>query len=77
MKIKVLTFGKICEIFPSQELEIEDKLTTDNLVALLESSYPSLKNHTYKLAINNAIIHQNMSLKSDDEIALLPPFSGG
>lgn len=77
MKIKVLTFGKINETIPNHELEIEDEMTTDNLVALLESSYPSLKNNTYKLAINNAIIHQNMSLKPNDEIALLPPFSGG
>jgi len=36
-----------------------------------------LANLKFKLAVNRHLIHETTELKGNEEIALLPPFSGG
>jgi len=75
--LKLKYFGMIAEAIHKSE---EDFLLVENLEKLtlqLESEYPKLKDLNYKFAVNQTLVATNITLKENDEIALLPPFAGG
>jgi len=75
--LKLKYFGLIAEAIHKSE---EDFLLVENLETLtlqLESEYPKLKDLNYKFAVNQTLVATNITLKENDEIALLPPFAGG
>jgi molybdopterin synthase sulfur carrier subunit len=69
-------FGMITDITgcSNEELEVADRA---ELEALLFTKYPSLKHCRFRIAVNQQIQDENYTLKPGDEVALLPPFSGG
>ena len=73
--MKIIAFGQIAEItgktFP---LDAPD---TDTLRHDLETSFPEFAGKKYAIAVNKKIISQNTKLHPTDEIALMPPYSGG
>ncbi|WP_313190588.1 MoaD/ThiS family protein [Sphingobacterium sp.] len=80
MKITVLGFGIAKEIFGSSEiyLEVSDVLDVRELRVLLEEKYPPLtKLKSYMLAINEEYADDTQIINSGNEIALIPPVSGG
>jgi len=77
MKLQIISFGKISEIFAPQEMEIENISGTEDLKAYLENLFPKLKGMKYKLAVNQNIIQANQALLNNDMVAIMPPFSGG
>ncbi|MBC7775456.1 MAG: MoaD/ThiS family protein [Phycisphaerae bacterium] len=77
MKIKVLAFGKIADILPQQEWEMDGVVTTGMLRGQLEAKYPDLKGLRYLIAVDKKIANDDSPLEDRSEVALLPPFSGG
>ncbi len=80
MTITVKYFGIIADFTKKKEEEFHLNETMNSMQSLqfhLEKLYPETKNATYSLALNQSIINENTLLQSQDEIALLPPFSGG
>ena len=77
MELKIISFGKAAEAMNSQRLQVSDLLNTDQLKVYLENTYPLLSKMKYKLAVNKNIVQENMELKNNDTIAIMPPFSGG
>jgi len=80
MKIKVLAFGIAKEIFggPSVSLELGNDATVSNLQYLLEHKYPRLEQlKSYMLAVNNEYALPGDTIHERDEIAVIPPVSGG
>jgi molybdopterin synthase sulfur carrier subunit len=80
MTITVKYFGIIADFTKKKEEEFHLNETMNSIQSLqshLEKLYPEIKNATYSLALNQSIINENTLLQSQDEIALLPPFSGG
>ena len=80
MTIKVLAFGIAKEIFenPSADIELHDAATVSNLKTLLEKKYPALqKLGSYMIAVNNEYAEGQTMVDSNDEIAIIPPVSGG
>ncbi|MCX2429487.1 MULTISPECIES: MoaD/ThiS family protein [unclassified Pedobacter] len=77
MKLEIISFGKISEFIRQQQIEISDVINTDQLKSYLETSFPQLAGMKYKLAINQNVIQSNQSLKNEDKVAIMPPFSGG
>jgi molybdopterin converting factor subunit 1 len=80
MKIKVLAFGIAKDIFggPSASLELPNDSTVSNLQYTLEQYYPRLKQlRSYMLAVNNEYALPGDSIHERDEIAVIPPVSGG
>ncbi|SNR97734.1 molybdopterin synthase sulfur carrier subunit [Belliella buryatensis] len=75
--MKLLAFGKIAEIIGKQEIEIENFPNTDILVGYLQQQYPALKDLKFSIAIDKKQVSGNVSITTDAEVALLPPFSGG
>lgn len=80
MKINLLAFGIAKDIFQTSNLEItlEENATTNDLKFFLENKYPRLKQlSSYMIAINNEYSADNQQITSKDEIAIIPPVSGG
>ncbi|MDI9875372.1 MULTISPECIES: molybdopterin converting factor subunit 1 [Bacteroidota] len=80
MKYTIALFGITKEIVgnSSTTLEVSDTLTTDGLLTLLRAEYPQLAAiRSLLLAVNNEYAEQDLVLSERDEIALIPPVSGG
>ncbi|QEM09418.1 MULTISPECIES: MoaD/ThiS family protein [Mucilaginibacter] len=80
MKINILAFGVTREIFGSGEISLEmtNDATISNLKYLLEQQYPRLKQlSSYMLAVNNEYALPGDTIHERDEIAIIPPVSGG
>ncbi len=81
MEISVLYFAMIREITGRSEecLEMRDGSTAADLIAFLSERYPKLTRHntTLALASSDRIVERNEPLSPGDEIALIPPVSGG
>lgn len=80
MKVNVLAFGIAKDIFGGStiSLELPEQGTTANLKQSLESSYPRLKQLvSYMVAVNNEYASDESLLTEKDEIAVIPPVSGG
>ncbi len=80
MTIKVLAFGIAKDIFgaASASLELANDSTVYNLQYALEHAYPRLRQlKSYMLAVNNEYALPGDTIHERDEIALIPPVSGG
>lgn len=77
MEIKVLLFGEATERVGTSELIALDVSTVSALKQWLISEYPNLDNFQFSVAVNKEIIQEDIGLKDQDEVAILPPFSGG
>ncbi|MDN3579914.1 MoaD/ThiS family protein [Mucilaginibacter flavus] len=80
MKINVLAFGVAKEIFGSSavSLELTNDATIYNLKYVLEQQYPRLKQlASYMVAVNNEYALPGDTIHERDEIAIIPPVSGG
>ena len=80
MNINVLAFGVTKEIFGSSlvSLELTNDATIYNLKYVLEQQYPRLKQlASYMVAVNNEYALPGDTIHERDEIAIIPPVSGG
>jgi molybdopterin converting factor subunit 1 len=60
-------------------LEIPDTSTVTDLINELNHRYPKLADtkFLFRVAVNAEYVHESHRLKAGDEIALIPPVSGG
>lgn len=79
MTVNVLAFGIAKEIFGTNHLAINfDGATSVDLKHYLENQFPRLKHlPTYMLAVNSEYAVDEIQINADDEIAIIPPVSGG
>jgi len=79
MKVKVLAFGIAKDIFGGSAISVDiSGNTTAGLKSTLENNYPRLKKlASYMIAVNSEYAHDDHLLTVDDEIAIIPPVSGG
>lgn len=75
--LTIKAFGVLAEKLPEAEFKFPYFKNTDELLSALDESYPYLRSLNFSLAVNKQIVQENIPLKGDEEIALLPPFSGG
>ena len=78
--MKVLAFGIVKDIFSNSmvDVDLKDDATIDELKALLEEKYPRLNQlGSYMIAVNNEYASGNEVIHEGDEVAIIPPVSGG
>lgn len=75
--LQVRYFGQIADIVGKDSEEIEMKENSERLILHLIEKYPLLKKYKFQLSLNRKMINKIEPLQLNDEIALLPPFSGG
>ena len=78
MKIKVRFFARYRELVGKDkiEMEVEEGATVASLKKRLEKEFPELGGIDL-VAINNEYVEPEYRLREGDEVALLPPLSGG
>lgn len=80
MTINILAFGIARDIFGQSAIDVEltNDATISNLKYLLEQQYPKLKKlATYMVAVNNEYALDGDTVHERDEVAIIPPVSGG
>ncbi len=78
--MKVLCFGVAKDIVGGSEIILskEAVITVADLKIYLNKSYPEfLKYKNYMVAVNQAYANDHATISSNDEIAIIPPVSGG
>jgi molybdopterin converting factor small subunit len=76
-RLKVKSFGLLTDVIGQDSIDFDFVYNTDELRLKLIEAYPRLKQLTFSIAVNKKLISQITALEIGDEIALLPPFSGG
>jgi molybdopterin synthase sulfur carrier subunit len=80
MEINILAFGIAKEIFGASTIGIElpAGANTATFKNLLEDKYPKLKQlASYMVAVNNEYAEDKLVITERDEVAIIPPVSGG
>jgi MoaE-MoaD fusion protein len=81
MRVRVLFFGILKEIVGKSvdEIDLPQEASVRDVLARYESQMPRLRESlpSLALAVNQQYAGPDTKLKADDEIALLPPVSGG
>ncbi len=81
MKVKLLFFASCRDIVGVKEtdFELEASATLGDLKYSLRSTYPQLatREKTLSFAVNAEYADDSVKLSEGDEIALIPPVSGG
>lgn len=70
-------FGNLGDLAGQTEIGLPVCATVDAMKESLYATCPQLKQATFAIAVNQKIVTGNQALNPGDEIALLPPFSGG
>ena len=66
-----------CTACEGEFLSTEKALTVSELNLLIKQKHPKLEKLSYKIAINQTFVPTDTMVLANQEIALLPPFSGG
>jgi MoaE-MoaD fusion protein len=81
MRVRVLFFGMLKEMVTksSDSVELRDGATLGDLLTHYERQIPQLKEWraSLALAVNQEYVSPDTKLKENDEVAILPPVSGG
>jgi molybdopterin synthase catalytic subunit len=81
MNVRVRFFAGLRELMGANELRLEmpDGADVAAVLARLEADYPQvkLKNRRFTVAVNRAFARPDQVLAEGDEMALIPPVSGG
>ncbi|QMU27156.1 MoaD/ThiS family protein [Adhaeribacter radiodurans] len=80
MQLKIRLFGITKDIIGQTwlSLDIPEASKVQDLLHNLQTTYPGLtKLHSVLVAVNDEYAKPEITLKPNDEIALIPPVSGG
>lgn len=79
MKVEILLFAGLKDAAGRSRLEIEipDISSTQDLRATILEREPRLRNLHFSIAINRRIGADALPVRAGDEIACIPPVSGG
>ena len=76
----ILFFGRLQDSVGTRALSVTlptDVGDTERLRALLGRDHPDLLDHSIRIAVNAQLATGSASIADGDEIAFLPPMSGG
>jgi len=80
MKVNVLLFGRLTSIAGGKELSVrleKDSCSVKEMMVSLFGVHPKLREETFRVVVNQSISHDDDMIEESDEVALLPPISGG
>jgi len=77
MTVRVLFFGVLAEISGTICKHYNDVHSVSHLKLRMQDDFPQIVHYNYRISVNNEIINEDAVLNDGDEIAFMPPFSGG
>lgn len=75
--MKVLFFGILSELAAKSEDEIDFAGTVQEFRKMMSDQYSGFSDQKYQIAANQKLVQDKHILSGDEELALLPPFTGG
>ena len=75
-----MSYGALTDITGSGVLEFsipQPVISAAELMSLLLVRYPALDGKTFRIAVNERFVTGEFEVGSGDNVALMPPFSGG
>ena len=78
--MNILAFGIAREIVGGSNIQVvvDKDISAESLKSLLKQTYPPLqKLRSFMLAVNNKYAEDDQVILISDEIAIIPPVSGG
>lgn len=79
MIVKVKYFGRIVEqtLLNDELIDLPQEISLNDFRKDLLNRFPGLKDESFKIALNQRFEDESILIKSDCEVAILPPFAGG
>jgi len=79
VKVRVIYFAKVRDLVGQDEesLELSDDMHVHSLVEFLKIRHPQLIMNGVRIAVNEEFVTEEHPLRPGDEVALIPPVSGG
>ena len=82
IKIKILYFANVREILGGkryEEMRIADQSRVRDLLSMIAKAYPNINPllMSISISVNYRIVNRDTLLHDNDEIALIPPITGG
>ncbi|MCJ7450008.1 MAG: MoaD/ThiS family protein [Bacteroidales bacterium] len=77
MVVKVLFFGVLTEVTQTSCKHYNDVNSISHLKFRIQDDFPEIVHYNFRISVNNEIINDDAVLNDGDEIAFMPPFSGG
>ena len=77
MEVKVLFFGVLAEVTGTDCKHYIGVKSVSELKIRIRDDFPELDQYNFRISLNNDIIISDSLLTDKDEVALLPPFTGG
>lgn len=85
MKIKVLFFAKLRELFETNQVDVtfteSNNKVSDVLAALRQKgevwAEELNENKSFRIAVNQEMVTEDVMINEGDEMALFPPVTGG
>lgn len=75
--MKILFFASLAEITGVNELVVTNISSVADLRQTLSKKFPAISAINFSIAVNRVIVNENRELVETDEVAFMPPFSGG
>jgi molybdopterin converting factor subunit 1 len=78
--VRVLLFAGLAEAAGRRELPVsvpETELTVEALLARVREAAPALAGRSFRVAVNRCYAQGADAVHAGDEVALIPPVSGG
>lgn len=75
--IGIKAYGELSEWVLQHEVDAAGLNKLEDLHEQLLQRFPQLKNRSYRYAINGQFADDSTPLSDNDEVLLMPPFSGG
>lgn len=75
--MRIQLFGVLKELAATEWITLSGCTTSETLKEAIHALYPVFATQSYAMAVNRKIVLADTVLNEEDEIALLPPFSGG
>jgi molybdopterin synthase sulfur carrier subunit len=76
-RIHLKAFGMLAEKMGTDSLEVENPGSSEVLRRQLLQQFPALQSLTFRMALDRKLLQTDTDISQGQEIALLPPFSGG
>ena len=77
MDVTVRFFGVLAEIAQTSIKNYGNVSSYGDLILKIEDDFPEIIHYNYRVSVNNEIINSDPLLNDGDEVALMPPFTGG
>jgi molybdopterin synthase catalytic subunit len=80
MKLKILLFGPLISKFGRSDIKVYIDGTTcevRELKRIFLNRFPTIRGLNFKVVVNHEICNDDHTVKEGDEVAFLPPISGG